>query len=218
MHEETLVQGTGMLTPGDAPGSACQFTCRYFALVGSAFTILAVSMLSATQLNRVEAEISPGAVNSQSHHMTSASHLGPCDRPNKTAAVTAGSIDAMFQRATAEFGMYTPRVLHQEPWLLLFESFLTAEEVSHLQGICYKRLGRSLTADYTQHEETRTSSTCWCAEMCSKHDATVARVTSRISDVTMTPHGNAEYLQVSYCRCGAPRHLLIISPMHQPAL
>jgi prolyl 4-hydroxylase len=40
-----------------------------------------------------------------------------------------GTIDATMQRALAHFPQYTPSVLHRDPWILHFESFLNDEEV-----------------------------------------------------------------------------------------
>lgn len=60
--------------------------------------------------------------------------------PNRIAAVQAGDVNATFMRALAEFPDLKPRVLSRDPWVLVFDEFLSDTEVAafvaqgHAQG------------------------------------------------------------------------------------
>ena len=131
---------------------------------------------------------------------------GTCDakrtgcnrRPDVTPAMVApGGMDAMFERALADFPELEPRALSTSPWVLQFENLVTAEEASAFVGAC-RKFDRSLAGD--QVSLVRTSTQCWCdtsddSGKCMEHPAVVA-LTDRMLNITREPYNNAEYFQV----------------------
>ena len=53
----------------------------------------------------------------------------PCERRNDSLAV--GDINVMFRRAAA-MAEYAPRVLSEEPWVVVLDSFLSNEEAAEV--------------------------------------------------------------------------------------
>ena len=51
-----------------------------------------------------------------------------CARDNKTAAVSAGDISAMFTSVIADYPQYKPTVLSTDPWVLTLDDFIAESE------------------------------------------------------------------------------------------
>jgi hypothetical protein len=80
--------------------------------------------------------------------------------PAMAPAAVPGTIDATIERALREFPAFRPRVLHREPWVIEFQSFLTETEADHIIRTGGHNFERSLAGDGVT--PVRTSSTSWC--------------------------------------------------------
>ena len=118
-----------------------------------------------------------------------------CKRPAAEApAAVAGTIDATFRRAIDQFGHLQPRVLHRDPWIVSFDSFLTPSEADGLLAKAGHSFERSLAGDGVT--PVRTSSTSWCNVATCLDDPLVQDVRARIANLTRVRWENAEHLQV----------------------
>ena len=97
------------------------------------------------------------------------------------------------------------RVLHREPWILHFDSFISDEDADHLVEIAQGRFERSRATgdDETNNDGTksksayaRTSPTSWCNVPECLSDTRFQRIRQRISELTEVPWENSEHLQV----------------------
>ena len=105
-----------------------------------------------------------------------------------------GTIDATMELALSQYPQYKPRVLHRDPWVLHFESFLNEEEVDHIVATAGHRFERSLAGDGVT--SVRTSATSWCNVESCLRDTRFQEIRQRISNLTRVPWENAEHLQV----------------------
>ncbi|KAL1499144.1 hypothetical protein AB1Y20_013655 [Prymnesium parvum] len=134
--------------------------------------------------------------------------------PKMPPGVRKGDVDAMFTEAIERFPQFKPRVLHRDPWVLGFDSFLSAGEADHLLRVAGHDFQRSLAGDGVT--PVRTSSTSWCNVPSCLNDPTFQEVRARISNLTKVPWQYAEHLQVLQYKQGqfyhdhhdqnAPRH------------
>lgn len=113
---------------------------------------------------------------------------------SKAIARELGGLNALFERALAEFPAYSPRALSREPWLLEFEDFVSPQEAAVLIRLANASLVRSLAGDAVS--PVRTSKQFWCSTQECLDDAHVAAVTARVAAVTGVPAANMEYLQL----------------------
>lgn len=118
------------------------------------------------------------------------------ERGQRPALSSAGQLEAMFLRATEspDFFRYTPRVLSRSPWVATFETFLSEKEVDRILEHGATGWTRSKAGDGVQ--PVRTSSTSWCRPNTCQSDPVLMELRQRISNLTLVPQENAEYLQV----------------------
>jgi len=115
----------------------------------------------------------------------------------------AGDIDATFHRIMEKYSQYSPTLLHEDPYIVELNGFLTEEEISVLRDTSANRWTQSVDAGKMLENgkfETlkgggRTSSTIWCTGAC-YHRPVVENLMDRISDVTGVPNVNYEYPQL----------------------
>ncbi|KAL1527780.1 hypothetical protein AB1Y20_009165 [Prymnesium parvum] len=97
-------------------------------------------------------------------------------------AATRGSVEFMFRRAAAH-AQLRPKVLMREPWVLLFEKFLSDEEVRRVIEVGGRGWQRSQAGDGVQ--AVRTSSTAWCDPRWCQADPLLQSLRARISNLTL---------------------------------
>ena len=116
--------------------------------------------------------------------------------PGVSPAASRGTLDYMFQRAAnaEHLSQYSPVVHSRSPWVVSFETFLSAEEAERIIQVGGKGWQRSMAGDGVQ--AVRTSSTAWCDYHSCQRDPVLARVRARIANLTLVPERNAEHLQV----------------------
>ena len=121
--------------------------------------------------------------------------------PGRVAALGPGGVNETFARAVSDFPELAPRVLSSDPWVVVFDKFLSLDEVEALktgaQGVGFTQsvdAGKRLPdGRFEQIKSTaRTSETAWLVE----ENAVVRRVADRIAAVSNVPYDNSEYLQV----------------------
>ena len=119
-----------------------------------------------------------------------------CLRPKTSRpAARKGTLAHMFGRALSpELAQYSPIVHSRDPWVVSFETFLSADEADRIIQVGGRGWRRSLAGDGVQ--AVRTSSTSWCEHRGCGRDPLLARVRERIANVTLVPETNAEHLQV----------------------
>ncbi len=108
-------------------------------------------------------------------------------------AAVPGTIDAVFREAIERYPQLAPRVLHRDPWIVMFDEFLKPSEVTHLLGKAGHKFERSLAGDGVV--SVRTSSTSWCNVESCLSDPLFQEVRQRISNITKVPWEYAEHLQ-----------------------
>lgn len=115
-------------------------------------------------------------------------------KPGIGPAKPAGALGRMFKALSAPGARPAARVLSADPYVLLFEDFLSDEEVDALVVKGGHHFERSLAGDGIT--PVRTSSTSWCNVPACEDDPTVQAVRERISRLVGIPWENAEHLQV----------------------
>jgi len=128
-----------------------------------------------------------------------------CKRdPDEPAAMANGTLDSVFRRAVAEWPSLQPRVLSEDPWVIVFDAFLSPEEVADLLAVYdTKTLERSSNVgrmnDLGRYEKSldssRTSENAWCDGGCQDLPA-IRRVSQRIGNVTGVSEAQSEFLQL----------------------
>lgn len=129
-----------------------------------------------------------------------------CKRePGAEATLPAGAMNATFERIFSDFGALQPELLHSEPPVVLFHSFLSEAEantlIAHGRGKYTESRGVGFDADGKMTDvktEIRTSRHTWCQEADCLADPLVHAVQDRLSDVTRTPVENGEFAQLVY--------------------
>jgi len=131
--------------------------------------------------------------------------------PNQQPAMQPGDLNATMAAAVADFPDLGPRAVSRDPWVVVFDTFLSDAEVDALvRGSAKEGFQASVDAGPRQPDgsfkpivsSARTSETAWCVtEQCSG-DPDVRNVTKRIEAVTRVPYTNSEYLQVLHYEPG----------------
>lgn len=118
-----------------------------------------------------------------------------------------GDLNEFFTSLTtgAEYKQYAPKVLSQEPWVVVLENFVSEQEAKRLIELGYQKgwkqsydVGKVNPADGSYESrihQGRTSTTAWCTGTC-QDDAVTQTVVQRISNLTNIPETNSEYLQL----------------------
>ncbi|KAG8467226.1 hypothetical protein KFE25_000542 [Diacronema lutheri] len=126
--------------------------------------------------------------------------------PRALPAVAPGDINRTFARIEA-LGEYAPRVLSREPWVVVLDAFLSAEEADALVAIANRDGGSHFVSSQSGGagtptgmvnpvvSEHRRSATQWCADGCWNESA-VERVLSRAQALLRVPRGSCEPLQL----------------------
>lgn len=127
-------------------------------------------------------------------------------RPGRPAALQPNAMDALFARAAADFPDLAPRVLSKDPWVLVYDTFLSLRECAALiaqgraAGFAHSGVGLTHHANGTTTEkrmtDQRTSRTAWCQSPACLSGPVVAAVHQRVEAVTQVPHNHSEFLQV----------------------
>jgi len=117
-------------------------------------------------------------------------------------------MDALFARAAADFPDLAPRVLSKDPWVLVYDNFLSLRECAaliaqgHAAGFAHSGVGLTHHANGTTTEkhmtDQRTSRTAWCQSPACLSGPVVAAVHKRVEAVTQVPHNHSEFLQVLF--------------------
>jgi len=141
--------------------------------------------------------------------------MARCPIDSSTDAVHSGDLANMFERISdtsegSEYAKYKPNILSRpvtakkEPWVVVFDSFLSDEECDKLiewgEKLEFERSGNVGKANpdgsYESNiDESRTSVNTWCRSECNE-DPIVKQVVERIGNVTGIPTPNQEYLQL----------------------
>lgn len=126
--------------------------------------------------------------------------------PGTHPSLAPGDIDRVFGAASesSEFAHLRPRVLSRDPWVIVFDSFLSDEEVDSLLEQGGKEWVQSTdTGDMLPNgtftsvvSSARTSSTAWCNVPECYNDPVVEDIIGKISAVTQIPETNSEHIQV----------------------
>lgn len=122
----------------------------------------------------------------------------PCS-PYATSVDSSSAADYLetFARA-AGLAEYTPRVLSEDPWVIVLDTFLSpseAESVVRVGGHSFERSTEGNNAAKAV-SDSRTSSSSWCnVPKCEQHEI-IKQVKARILSVLRMPEQNCEHLQV----------------------
>jgi prolyl 4-hydroxylase len=124
------------------------------------------------------------------------SHLPPAFAEN-------GDVDTLFTHIVEKFGEQMAITVHsRDPWVLTFDSFMSAEEADAMIATVRTWERSTDTGAMNAHGETgrklstgRTSSNAWCRKEC-EDDPHVQNVMRRIEEVTAIPFGNSESFQI----------------------
>lgn len=97
-----------------------------------------------------------------------------------------------------------PKVLSTDPWVVLFENFMSDDEVAkyrqHVNGLRFRESTALVGGKYTA-SKTRTSKTAECNPPCS--DAEIyQRIEKRASAIVGVPQGNFESTQATFYEAG----------------
>lgn len=106
-----------------------------------------------------------------------------------------GGISAQMS-AMMNMTQYRPRYLSERPPVLLFESFINAEEAADVIRVGGHNFERSLAGFADGTVSSRTSSTSWCNVPQCENDEVMVRLKDRITGALGCPLLNTEHLQV----------------------
>ena len=108
-----------------------------------------------------------------------------------------GDLNTMFQGILDQ---YQPTILSQDPWVLLLDDFLTADECQSLldwgSKIGYVRSGETIrngTMGIQSHQ--RTSTNAWCRNECYQ-DPKMQGISAKLEQLTGIPESHGEFLQL----------------------
>lgn len=133
-----------------------------------------------------------------------------CKRdPNATPAVLPGQMDEMFARieTSPEYARYAPRVVSRDPWIVVLDEFMSADEADEIVRVAMRDEGVHFTASQGTSgidedgtliptvSSYRTSHTNWCEDECIDQPA-VAAVRQRVVSITGVPDVNHEFPQI----------------------
>ena len=114
-----------------------------------------------------------------------------------------GDMNRMFESITSKYGnKYNISILSTEPWVVVFENFLTDQEINALittQRKWERSTDTGLTNEFGETGRIlsagRTSSNSWCDKACEAHPE-VRKVIQKIEDITFVKSKNYESFQV----------------------
>ncbi|KAL3893809.1 MAG: hypothetical protein SGPRY_013994 [Prymnesium sp.] len=140
------------------------------------------------------------------HQTVLRAYMNRCPRPvDQKSALMPGAMRHTFARVMRDFAHLQPEMLSADPPVVLFNSFLSNDEVSAFlrQGAGHYERSRALEVDKRgQLSEVmssyRTSSHMWCQSDECVNDPIVKRVSERVANVTQTPLENMEFMQLLY--------------------
>jgi len=137
-----------------------------------------------------------------------------CPAPTAEPSVPPGAMAAMFERAVSNFPEMEPEMINLDPPVLVFDKFVTDDEVEALLAHADGRFVRSTASGGRQGDEfvpltseIRTSWTTWCDYKECLEDPIIKRLTEKMSDVALVPPNNSEFIQLlRYKECPGPGH------------
>ena len=114
-----------------------------------------------------------------------------------------GDMNRMFESITSKYGnKYNISILSTEPWVVVFENFLSDQEINALittQRKWERSTDTGLTNEFGETGRIlsagRTSSNSWCDKACEAHPE-VRKVIQKIEDITFVKSKNYESFQV----------------------
>ena len=120
-----------------------------------------------------------------------------------------GDMSSMFQSITPSFmDKYGARVLSTDPWVVIFDNFLTDSESNAIVKTVKQWERSTDTGTSNKYGEvgrvvskSRTSANAWCDRAC-EADPDVLRVTAKIEEVTRVPAVNYESFQILQYEAG----------------
>jgi len=133
-----------------------------------------------------------------------------CPMPaDRTPAVPPGTMDETFELALSAWPELQPRVISRDPWVMVFDSFLSLEEVDALLEHGEGRYTRSTASGGRKDDEfipltseIRTSWTTWCDNKTCTEDPRIVAITDRVAKVSRVPPENFEFMQLlRYYEC-----------------
>lgn len=116
----------------------------------------------------------------------------------------AGDMDNMFSSIVERFGdRYNVSVQSTDPWVVVFEDFVSEAEaaalISTVEGTWERSTDTGQANEFGETGRTlstgRTSSNAWCRRNCESHPD-VQRVAQKIEEVTMIPYSHYESFQI----------------------
>ena len=127
------------------------------------------------------------------------------DGLEETAVFKPGDMGRVFQDIkSGVWDVYKPIILSEDPWIVVFDDFLSAEEAEHMievgHSLEYKRSAdvgkKNFDGSFDKAISSfRTSENSWCNKTC-REDPIMVKVDDRIERVTTVPYMNSEYLQL----------------------
>jgi len=134
-------------------------------------------------------------------HARCSMSCGTCDRMGFDCniigedALIDGGITSIMQRMLA-MDHLGPKVLSSDPWVLLLETFVNADEVAEIIRVGGHNFTRSLAGYGDGQVQSRTSSTSWCNVPQCENDDVMLRLKEQITDALSCPMKNTEHLQM----------------------
>ena len=110
-------------------------------------------------------------------------------------SISSGGVSAQMERMLA-LEAYAPRLLHQDPYVLLFENFTTRSEAAEIIRVGGHKFERSLAGFSDGKVASRTSDTSWCNVPKCEHDPVMIELKRRITEALSCPLRNTEHLQL----------------------
>jgi prolyl 4-hydroxylase len=114
-----------------------------------------------------------------------------------------GDMGRMFEGILEEFGeKYGARVMSRDPWVVVFDNFVTDSEANGIVRTVKKWERSTDTGSANKYGEvgrvvsqSRTSANAWCDKAC-EADPDVISATSKIEEITRVPSPNYESFQI----------------------
>ena len=127
----------------------------------------------------------------------------PC--VSKGLGVAPHKLKYLFSDILNNFKEYEPRMVHEDPPIIVLDKFLTPEEIAsflkHGNGRYEKSMGVVHFSDGTMGAAptpSRTSSHAWCMHSECLNDPHVVSATQKLSDLIRIPSDHFEYAQLVY--------------------
>jgi prolyl 4-hydroxylase len=120
---------------------------------------------------------------------TTSCDVHPCQRGSQVPAVSPGEISRMFESAILRHKLQ-PTVLSRDPWVVMFDDFLSASEAERLAIACEK--GYEPARAGPRVSSHRTNNVCWCTASGCAEKVLNEAVRARVANLTNVPILNAE--------------------------